>query len=46
MFLIEKLIKTEEIEYSGLLYDMASLIEGMGVDDPVALADRICELMK
>ncbi|MCR4893456.1 MAG: molecular chaperone HtpG [Eubacteriales bacterium] len=33
-------------EYSGLLYDMASLIEGMGVDDPVALADRICELMK
>ena len=33
-------------EYSGLLYDMASLIEGMPVDDPVALADRICELMK
>ena len=33
-------------EYTLLLYDMASLIEGMPVDDPVAFSDKICSLMK
>ncbi|MBY4797181.1 molecular chaperone HtpG [Collinsella sp. AGMB00827] len=31
--------------YTGLLYDQALLVEGMLPEDPVAFAERICELM-
>lgn len=32
-------------EYAKLLYDMASLMEGMTVDDPVAFTESVCRLM-
>ena len=32
--------------YSLLLYDQARLIEGLPIEDPVAYANRVCELMK
>ena len=33
-------------KYSQILYAQAQLIEGLPVDDPVAYADAVCELMK
>ena len=33
-------------KYARLLYDQASLIEGLPVDDPVEFSNLICELMK
>ena len=32
-------------EYAKLLYDMASLLEGMAIDDPVAFTEGVCKLM-
>lgn len=32
-------------DYSNILYDQALLIEGMPIEDPVAYANKICELM-
>ena len=31
--------------YASLLYDQALLVEGLSVDDPVAFAQNVCELM-
>ncbi len=31
--------------YASLLYDMALLIEGMSVEDPVAFSNKLCELL-
>ena len=31
--------------YAGLLYDQALLVQGVPVDDPIAFARSICELM-
>jgi molecular chaperone HtpG len=36
-----ELIKT----YAGLLYDQALLIEGLGIEDPVAFSNAVCSLM-
>ena len=33
-------------KYASILYNQALLIEGMPVDDPVAYAEAVCELMK
>ena len=33
-------------KYSELLYDQALLIEGLPLEDPVAYAQLVCELMK
>ena len=33
-------------KYSELLYDPALLIEGLPLEDPVAYAQLVCELMK
>jgi len=42
-------LQTEDPEklakYSDLLYQQALLIEGMPIEDPVALSKMICELM-
>ena len=32
-------------DYANILYDQALLIEGMPIEDPVAYANKICELM-
>lgn len=32
-------------DYSNILYDQALLIEGMPIEDPVAYANKICDLM-
>lgn len=38
---------TEKLnKYSALLYDQALLIEGLPIEDPVAYAQAVCELMK
>ena len=38
---------TEKLnKYASILYNQALLIEGMPVDDPVAYAEAVCELMK
>ena len=38
---------TEKInQYAELLYDQALLIEGLPIDDPVAYAQKVCDLMK
>ena len=38
---------TEKLnKYASILYNQALLIEGMPVDDPVAYAQAVCELMK
>jgi len=45
---IQKLYKTDKEKvktYTDLLYNQALLIEGVTVDDPVAFANSICELM-
>ena len=33
-------------KYAELLYDQALLIEGLPLEDPVAYAQMVCELMK
>lgn len=33
-------------KYAELLYDQALLIEGLPLEDPVAYAQKVCELMK
>ena len=33
-------------DYAELLYDQAMLIEGMPIDDPVDVSNRVCRLMK
>ena len=38
---------TEKLEkYTKLLFDQALLIEGLPIEDPVAYAQAVCELMK
>ena len=38
---------TEKLaKYASILYNQALLIEGMPVEDPVAYAEAVCELMK
>ena len=36
----------EVADYTDILYQQALLIEGFNVEDPVALANKICDLMK
>ncbi|MBR3690514.1 MAG: molecular chaperone HtpG [Eggerthellaceae bacterium] len=33
-------------KYAALLYDQALLVEGLPIDDPIAFAQSVCELMK
>ena len=33
-------------KYARILYDQALLIEGLPIEDPVAYAQAVCELMK
>ena len=39
--------ETEKLgKYAGILYDQALLIEGLPIEDPVAYAQAVCELMQ
>ncbi len=37
--------KEKLADYAEILYDQAMLIEGMGIEDPVAYCNRVCALM-